>query len=695
MFRVAKELKISPSLLSSKLLIESWIGGFILGSAFLAVAGWLVFWQTYQNKVLPAVYIENISVGGLTYDQAIAKIQSNLPELSGVVTLTYSNETSNFETESELSTEWESNNNTSTEWESNNNTIDIITLTLQDLDSYYEAEKAVRSALKVGREESFLEKSKTLLGLFLFPKVVPVEVSYSSEKLNSAVDEFKNRIFIASVDPKASLVSQDDQNTIELESGSYGRKLDFDRLSTLLWNQLQTFKLLQKTNHQIVINLNSVVVQTGRVLNKIEQEQAIDTAQKLVGMSVLIELPTEVQKIAVNQSKLPVSTSEELLTITDDQLISLLEFPSGVNINQVKSLLESWNEMIKVTMVEPKLTVETSDAGDLKVLEFLPPQDGVELNIDQAAIQLLEVINTIKNEQLSQDLTSLDSATSSLSSQDLSTQDLPTQEASDDQKKSLTYKLPVIITKPSTELSSLNDLGIKERIGLGLSQYQGSIPNRVFNVGLTASRINNLLIAPSEEFSFNQALGVISKNTGFKSAYVIKDGKTVLGDGGGVCQVSTTVFRAALDAGLEITKRLQHSYRVGYYEQGSLPGLDATVYSGNIDLRFKNDTEHYILMHNVVNSENLTLTTEFYGTSDGRSTEIISHEVWDSRPAPPPEFFSDSNLPTGKIVQVDWAVGGVKTRVKNEIKNELGQTVRIDEYYSNYIPWSAKYAIGE
>src|SRR5690606_10285855 len=147
----------------------------------------------------------------------------------------------------------------------------------------------------------------------------------------------------------------------------------------------------------------------------------------------------------------------------------------------------------------------------------------------------------------------------------------------------------------------------------------------------------------------------VSAETGFQPAYVIKNGQTVLGDGGGVCQVSTTVFRAVLDAGLKVTRRLPHSYRVSYYELNSKPGVDATVYSGNIDLRFINDTDHAILIHAEADSKNLYMKVELYGTSDGRTTEIVDHVTWDYRPAPAAVYIPDPTLPAGQTKQVDWA----------------------------------------
>src|SRR3989344_5624141 len=113
--------------------------------------------------------------------------------------------------------------------------------------------------------------------------------------------------------------------------------------------------------------------------------------------------------------------------------------------------------------------------------------------------------------------------------------------------------IPIKVVKPKVTTDQANSMGIKELIGKGTSLFQHSIVNRIHNITLASTRLNGILIAPNEVFSFNKAVGDISAFTGYKQAYVIENGKTVLGDGGGVCQVSTTLFRAALDAGLPIT----------------------------------------------------------------------------------------------------------------------------------------------
>ena len=259
----------------------------------------------------------------------------------------------------------------------------------------------------------------------------------------------------------------------------------------------------------------------------------------------------------------------------------------------------------------------------------------------------------------------------------------------------IVVNLPVLTIQPKVTTEKVNSFGIKELIGRGYSEYKASIPSRVHNVILAASRINGVLIPPGETFSFNDAVGDISAATGYQSAYIIKEGRTVLGDGGGVCQVSSTLFRAALAAGLPIVERHAHAYRVHYYEEaGYKAGLDATVFSPGVDLKFKNDTPAYILIQTEADEAKRTLAFEFYGTHDGRSAEILNHVVYGETAPPPPLYQDDPTLPPGVTKQVDFASWGAKA--KFDYKVTRGNDVLQDTtFYSDFRPWQAVYLRGQ
>lgn len=259
--------------------------------------------------------------------------------------------------------------------------------------------------------------------------------------------------------------------------------------------------------------------------------------------------------------------------------------------------------------------------------------------------------------------------------------------------QAIRIQIPIKILYPNITTEKVNNLGIKELLAEGHSLFQHSIAGRIYNITLAATRLNGILVKPEEEFSFGKALGDVSSFTGYKQAYIIQNGKTVLGDGGGVCQVSTTLFRALLKAGLLITERYAHSYRVGYYEQDSPPGLDATVYVPSVDLKFKNDTGNYILIQTAVNPDIQQLTFSLYGKNDGRKVRLSTPVVTQQTKAPPDEYQNDPTLPYGTTRQIDFAAGGAKVFFTREVTKE-GKVILSDKFVSTYTPWKAVYLRG-
>lgn len=265
---------------------------------------------------------------------------------------------------------------------------------------------------------------------------------------------------------------------------------------------------------------------------------------------------------------------------------------------------------------------------------------------------------------------------------------------SDSKKPEIAIKLPVVVTVAKIANEEINSLGIRELIGRGVSYFSGSIANRIFNIELGAKRINGTLVAPGDVFSFNKTVREVSGKTGYKQAYVISSGRTVLDDGGGICQVSTTIFRAAVNSGLPIVSRTAHAYRVGYYEQrGFGPGLDATVFAPAVDFQFKNDTANYILVQSVFSRANSMLEIDIYGTKDGRVVEVSRPVVSNRIPAPPDKYQDEPTLPKGTIKQIDFAAEGADAYFTRKVyKND--QLLFDDVFKSRFRPWQAIYLVG-
>ncbi len=243
-----------------------------------------------------------------------------------------------------------------------------------------------------------------------------------------------------------------------------------------------------------------------------------------------------------------------------------------------------------------------------------------------------------------------------------------------------------------------DSLGITELVYAETSYFYGSDPERVQNIAAASKRFHGLLIPPGETFSMAEALGNISLENGYAEALIIVGNQTIKGVGGGVCQVSTTLFRTAFFAGFPIVERHPHAYRVGYYEQkrdGSrdtrLAGLDATVFVPIVDLRFTNDTPYWLLMETYMG--NYSLTWKFYSTKDGRSVEWQTSGLTNIVEAPEPLYRENPELDKDEIKQVDYEADGAYIRVDRTVYRDGGVHFS-DVITTQYRPWQAIFEYG-
>ncbi len=253
--------------------------------------------------------------------------------------------------------------------------------------------------------------------------------------------------------------------------------------------------------------------------------------------------------------------------------------------------------------------------------------------------------------------------------------------------------LVVIVQKPAVDARDLPNMGIKELVSKATTFFKGSPVGRVKNIQISASKFNGVVIPPGEVFSFNRYLGSVSKEEGYEEAYIITGNRTAVGIGGGVCQVSTTAFRAAFFGGFPIVERWAHGYRVGWYETGSIPGLDATIYSPLVDFKFRNDTDAYLLIETEVNPQAGTVTFYFYGTRPDREVELEGPEITNVTPPTDPVYEVDESLPPGTIKQIDWANEGSDVTVYRIIK-QGGKVIARERFDSHYNAWSDVFLVG-
>ena len=257
------------------------------------------------------------------------------------------------------------------------------------------------------------------------------------------------------------------------------------------------------------------------------------------------------------------------------------------------------------------------------------------------------------------------------------------------------YTEPAVIDNATGE-----SLGIRELVSSYSSYFYGSSNERIQNIQMASARFHGLLVPPGATFSMSDALGEISLDNGYAEALIILGDRTIKGVGGGVCQVSTTLFRTVFFGGYPIVERHPHAYRVGYYEQTSggghdvdLAGLDATVFVPVVDFRFTNDTPYWLLMETYTNVSARRLTWKFYSTSDGRSVSWDTTGPQNLIEPPEPSYEENPSLEQGKIKQVDWEAEGADITVTRAVQRDGGVLYQ-DTFTTHYLPWRAVYQYG-
>ncbi len=237
------------------------------------------------------------------------------------------------------------------------------------------------------------------------------------------------------------------------------------------------------------------------------------------------------------------------------------------------------------------------------------------------------------------------------------------------------------------------ELGITELVAEATTYYWGSWPNRRSNIALGAGKLHGIIIAPGEEFSFNQHLGDITPEAGYLEGSVILGGATVTGIGGGICQVSTTMFRAAFSGGYAITERNSHGYRVGYYEYaGAGPGLDAAIWQPDVDLRFQNNTPYHLLIESSFLGSKDALQFRIYSTPQWR-TVLEPAIIRDIVPAPESAFVEAADLALGQTRQIDYSADGADVSVYRNVYDTAGNLIKRDQLFTHYSPWQAVFEV--
>lgn len=490
-------------------------------------------------------------------------------------------------------------------------------------------ETLVKAAL-VGRNEPALTGFKTKIGAFFNKKVITPEYNFNDNLLSTQLDTFYSDLESEFIEASLTI---NNQGIVEFVPGKEGIVID----------KTSVKDCLIKNTESLIANIECTVP----LIKKTPQYSAEDFNK----IKNLVE--------AVAAIKLELNWTGGNRTLTGAKLLDLTSVePKGLYVSQEK-VVEYVQSLAKEVDIEPvNAAFEVRESGETAL--FTPARKGQRLKQDKLTETVTETLTTILaapgNEHLS------------------------------------IYQITVEFEFIDPEITSIeNEYGIKTLLGEGKSNYHGSIPNRVYNVQLASDKLNGKLIKPGETVSFNKLLGDVSAESGYKSAYVIIGNQTILGAGGGVCQTSTTMFRAVLNAGLPVVERTAHMYRVHYYEPPL--GLDATVMAPYTDFVFKNDTPAHILIQTYVNANTEDVVYQIYGTDDGRKSIVSEPVITNQTGYPNPIYKEDATIEKGRIVQVEWAAGGATAKVTRTVTRN-GETLQEDTFVSNYVPWPAVFLVG-
>ena len=320
--------------------------------------------------------------------------------------------------------------------------------------------------------------------------------------------------------------------------------------------------------------------------------------------------------------------------------------------NQIKLGLKDDSLNQKLQTIGSEINVLPQDAkfifSEGKVTEFVPNLPGLELDLEKNKIKIEQDFLANKINQV---------------------------------------ELVVKESEPKIKISDINNFGIKELIGKGVSDFSGSHTNRIKNIKNAAAHLNGIIIPPGE-FSTTDAIGPVDASTGYFQEYVIKGDRTIPEYGGGLCQIGTTMFRAALYSGLPITERRPHSYIVTYYKP---LGMDATIYGPHPDLRFLNDTGNNILLQ--IKIDGTELTFEFWGTSDGRKVEITDPELYNWTAQPADRLIENPKLKPGDKKLMEKGRRGADAHFYRYLTMP-GQEKKEEIFRSHYVSWPNIYEVG-
>lgn len=568
-----------------------------LALALLLGAGVLQWLQaTYDDRVFPSVYVADMNLGGMTYDEAATTLEERTNALNEAgITFRYGGK----------------------EWNP----------TLEELGVTFDAASSLERAYEVGREVDAWERMSSTSGLLRSDQRLPLTIGLDRAKLNAWFDRVDSELGLPPHD--AFLVV--DGAEVRIEPEVEGTIVDRAAAEQILYSVLDR---LQAVHGALpVVSKTAIVRGDDLVTAQLQLQTALSKPIKLTFEGERWTLKPEELGTFVVQSVDPTKRGAEAVSVTLDQqaLARWLndKIASEINRDPVDAVV-GWND---------------------KLIDLEPSVDGIKLK------------PTTLSGAVSESFFS----------------------------NHATVEVPVTVIEPRVDSSNLEALGITHRLGVGDSNFQGSDEGRATNIIVGANLLNGTLVPPHGEFSFNHAIGVISTESGFVESQII-DGQDIGRDiGGGICQVSTTAFRAAYTSGLPIIESWPHTYRLGFYEyNGWTPGLDASILQpegdpfGGGDFRFQNPFDTWLLIESYTMDTDVVIV--IYGPDAGYDVQISEPIYGETYPKEPNEERVNAELPPGTVKMMMAAQEGMDVTYTRAVYDRDGNLVLQDDYATHFLP---------
>ncbi len=593
---------------------------------FVALIG--VFEMAYSNRYYPGVMIAGESVGGKTYDEVSQELKTKSDELlKNGLSLVF--ETENGKKEIHIP-------------------IAITGLTSDTLVEYFyigDLKETASDAYDWGHKGTVMQRIKEQLTLlsgknFNSP-VSPHKVAIQSLLARETKDFFKTEV--------PAQFSFDKNNNVIIIPEKSGDNLDTEKVVNIILQKFDTF-------------------QVEPIVFKVQKETPYTTKEKL---TPFINLATEFAKTA----NINFYYQNHKWHVSGKTIVTWLTLNPNNEMTVDTTKLDTFLSKSVVPLINDPPQNSRFEMKNGKLVEIYPGKSGDVVNVAKTIELIQKVIP-----QMQEAFINTGSFTAALIGSTSKVQFNP---------KDNIINIPIETIKVEAEITqkTIDKYNIKDLVGTAQTNFAGGSLDRQHNIEVGVSKLTGILIAPGQEFSTAESIGDVTEEAGFVKEYVIKGDQTIKELGGGLCQLATTLFRTALNAGLPITERVNHAYVIPYYG----PGLDATIYGPHPDFRFVNDTGNYLLLQG--KAKNNEVTFELYGVADGRIAQVSTPVLSDEKPVPETRNILSMDLPIGQTKCTTITHKGITADATYTVRYADGST-KETIFHSVYEPWPEVCLIG-